>query len=52
MSLWKTTRLPPNFTIVELDVDELKKRLINLIDQDNTEIIHLALQSIIEELDD
>jgi len=49
MGLWKISKCSGN-RHVEIDVKQLKMRLQALVKQNNTEIIQLAIQSMLEEL--
>lgn len=51
MSLWKTSKCS-NSKHVEVDVKQLKIRLQAIVKQNNTEIIQLAIQSMLEELNE
>ena len=52
MSLWKIRSLPSGQKLDEIDVRQLTLRLQSIVDQGNIEIIHLAIQSMLEELDE
>ena len=49
MSLWKTSKCSGNRRN-EIDVKQLKLRLQAIVKQSNTEIIQLAIQSMLEEI--
>lgn len=52
MGLWQVVTLPSGKKRTEVDVKQLKLRLQTLADQNNMEIIQLAIQSMLEELGD
>lgn len=51
MGLWKISKCPSDRNI-EVDVKQLKIRLQAIVKQCNTEIMQLAIESILEELAD
>lgn len=52
MGLWKTTKTSNGKKRVEIDVRTLQLRLQSIIDTQNVEIIQLAIQSMLEELEE
>jgi hypothetical protein len=50
-SIWKIKKRSGK-TIKELDIKQLRCRLLQLLQYDNTEVLHLALQSIVDELNE
>ena len=52
MRLWKIKTLPSGQKVVELNLEELRSRLNTLSKQENLEVVQLALQSIVDELDE
>jgi len=52
MGLWVIKTLASGEKIAEIDLCELRSRLKTLSKQDNVEIMQLALQSIVDELDE
>jgi len=51
MGLWKISKCSGNRHI-EVDVKQLKMRLQAIVKQNNTEIMQLAIQSMLEELNE
>lgn len=55
MGLWQKPKRQPNGAIAakkNVDVQQLTLRLKSIVDQGNIEVIQLALQSIIDELEE
>jgi len=52
MGIWKETKTSTGKGRVEIDVNELRLRLKTLTMQGNIEIVQLALQSLVEEIED
>ena len=52
MGLWRETKTPTGRERVEIDVKELRLRLKTLARQGNIEIVQLAIQSMLEEIED
>lgn len=52
MGIWKETKTPTGRGRVEIDVKELRLRLKTLARQGNIEIVQLAIQSMLEEIED
>lgn len=52
MGLWKIKTLMSGEKKAELDLEELKLRLKYLTKQNDSEVISLALQSILDELEE
>lgn len=52
MGLWKTTKTSNGKKRTEIDAQTLLYRLQSIIHTDNAEIMQLAIQSMIEELED
>ena len=52
MSLWKIRLLPSGNKINEINLRQLTLRLQSIADQGNIEVIHLAIQSMLEELNE
>lgn len=50
MKLWKLSKCPERH--IEVDAKTLKKRLSLIVQQGNIEIIQLAIQSMLEELNE
>ena len=50
MSLWKIRSLPSGVKVSEVDAKQLILRLQSLVEQGNIEVMHLAIQSMLEEL--
>ena len=50
MSLWKIRLLSSGTKVNEVDATQLILRLQSLVDQGNIEVMHLAIQSMLEEL--
>ena len=52
MGLWKHTRTSTGIERVEIDVKELQLRLQTIARQANIEVVQLALQSMLDEIED
>lgn len=52
MSLWRVKTLPSGKKYTEVDVNQLILRLEVIIRQSNLEVVQLAIQSMLEELED
>lgn len=52
MGLWRHNKTSNGRTRLEIDIKELRLRLQTLAKQGNIEIVQLALQSMIEELEE
>ena len=52
MGIWKYIKTATGRNRIEIDAKELQARLRTLSKQDNLEIIHLAIKSILDELED
>lgn len=52
MGLWKTTKTSNGKKRVEIDAKTLQLRLQSIMSTQNVEIIQLALQSMLEELEE
>jgi len=52
MGLWKTTKTSNGKQRVEIDAKTLQLRLQSIMSTQNVEIIQLALQSMLEELEE
>lgn len=52
MGLWKHTKTSTGRDRVEIDVKELQLRLQTLASQGNIEVVQLALQSMLDEIED
>jgi len=52
MNIWKTTKASDGIERKEINVKELTSRLQSLATGCNAEIIQLALQSLLEEIED
>jgi len=50
MSLWRIRSSPSGTKINEVDAKQLILRLQSLVEQGNIEVMHLAIQSMLEEL--
>jgi len=52
MGLWRYNRTSTGKTRLEIDIKELRLRLQTLAKQGNIEIVQLALQSMLDELEE
>lgn len=52
MGLWKTTKTSNGKKRVEIDAKTLQLRLQSIVEVQNMEIIQLAIQSMLEELEE
>lgn len=52
MGLWKTTKTSNGKRKLEIDTKTLLSRLKTIIDTQNAEVMQLAIQSMIDELQD